>query len=261
MAPAIRLASEGYILDDEVARGFHSAVLSKSPASHRIFQRDGKFYAAGDLFKQPELAKTLERIAANPDDFYKGKMAAEIAAFEAANHGLITAADLAAYKVKERTPLVGHYRGLEVLTSPPPSSGGIVLLETLNILSGYDLAKMGPDRSVLQVHYITEAFRRAYMDRGDYLGVPDFNTMPLEQMNNPAYAAAWRKTIDQVKPSPSATLVRPAGFMPEPPRILPDAHESPQTTQYSVVDADGNAVSTTRWTTSPAKWACPTASA
>jgi len=104
---------------------------------------------------------------------------------------------------------------------------------------------MGADRSPVQVHYIAEAFRRAYMDRGDYLGDPDFNTMPLTQMNNPAYAAAWRKTIDPVKPSPSATLVRPAGFMPEPPKILPDAHESPQTTQYSVVDADGNAVSTT----------------
>jgi gamma-glutamyltranspeptidase/glutathione hydrolase len=245
MAPAIRLSSEGYILDDEVARGFHSAVLTRSPASHRIFQRDGKYYAAGELFKQPDLAKTLERIAASPDDFYKGKMAAEIAAFEAANHGLITAADMAAYQVKERTPLVGHYRGLEVLTSPPPSSGGIVLLETLNILSGYDLAKVGSDRSPGQMHYITEAFRRAYMDRGDYLGDPDFNTMPLAQMNNPAYAAAWRKTIDPVKPSPSATLVRPAGFMPEPPKIAKDGHESPQTTQYSVVDADGNAVSTT----------------
>jgi len=120
-----------------------------------------------------------------------------------------------------------------------------VLLETLNILSGYDLAKLGPDRSPAQVHYIAEAFRRAYMDRGDYLGDPDFNTMPLAQMNDPAYAAAWRKTIDPVKPSPSATLVRPAGFMPEPPKISPDAHESPQTTHYSVVDSDGNAVSTT----------------
>ena len=176
-------------------------------------------------------------------DFYKGKMAAEIAAFEAANHGLITAADMAAYQVKERTPLVGHYHGLEVLTSPPPSSGGIVLLETLNILSGYDLTKLGPggseskDRSPAQVHYITEAFRRAYMDRGDYLGDPDFNTMPLTEMNNPAYAAAWRKTIDPVKPSPSATLVRPAGCMPRPSENpARRARRSPQTTQYSVVD-------------------------
>ena len=245
MAPAIRLARAGYTLDDEIARGFHSSVLTKSPVSHRIFQRDGKFYAGGELFKQPELAKTLERIAVNPDDFYKGKMAAEIAAFEKANGGLITAADMAAYQVKERTPLVGHYRGLEVLTAPPPSSGGIVLLETLNILSGYDLPKLGPDRSAPQVHYITEAFRRAFMDRTDYLGDPDFNTTPLAQMNDPAYAAALRKTIDPVKASPSATLARPAGFLPDPPKIPQPTHESPQTTHYSVVDADGNAVSTT----------------
>jgi gamma-glutamyltranspeptidase/glutathione hydrolase len=172
-------------------------------------------------------------------------MAAEIAAFEKANNGLITAADLAAYQVKERTPLVGHYHGLDVLTSPPPSSGGIVLIESLNILSGYDLAKFGPDRSPGQVHYIAEAFRRAYMDRGDYLGDPDFMKMPLTEMANPAYAAAWRKTIDPVKPSPSATLVRPEGFMPPPPKIDPAGHESNETTHFSVVDADGNAVSST----------------
>jgi gamma-glutamyltranspeptidase/glutathione hydrolase len=246
MAPAIRLAREGYVLDPEVARSLHATNLTQFAESQRIFQRGGNFYAAGDTFQQPELARTLERIAAQPEDFYKGKMAQEIAAFEAANSGLITAADLAAYQVKERTPLVGSYRGLEVLTSPPPSSGGIVLLESLNILSGYDLPKRGADRSPAQVHYIAEAFRRAYMDRGDYLGDPDFNTMPLKQMADPAYAAAWRTTIDPVKPSPSATLVRPAGFMPEPPKIdaLP-AHESHETTQFSVVDADGNAVSST----------------
>jgi len=245
MAPAIRLARDGYVLDPDIARGLHSATLTQFPESHRIFQRDGNFYAAGDTFKQPELAKTLERIAAHPSDFYKGKMAKEIAAFEAANGGLIAAADLAAYQVKERTPLVGSYRGLEVLTSPPPSSGGIVLLESLNILSGYDLPKLGADRSPEQIHYITEAFRRAYMDRGDYLGDPDFNTMPLKQMADPTYAAAWRTTIDPVKPSPSATLVRPAGFMPEPPKPAPDGHESPQTTHFSIVDAQGNAVSST----------------
>jgi gamma-glutamyltranspeptidase/glutathione hydrolase len=173
-------------------------------------------------------------------------MAQEIAAYEKANNGMITAADLAAYEVKEREPLVGHYRGLEVLTSPPASSGGIVLLETLNILSGYDLAKLGGDRSEAQMHFITEAFRRAYMDRGDYLGDPDFMKMPLKEMANPAYAAAWRKTIDPVKPTPSADLVRPAGFMPEPPKVdKKDVRESHQTTHYSVVDAEGNAVSTT----------------
>jgi gamma-glutamyltranspeptidase/glutathione hydrolase len=245
LEPAIRLASEGYVLSESEARGLHNANLALFPTSRRIFQRDGNFYQSGDRFVQPELARTLLRIAANPDDFYKGRMAAEIAAFEAAHHGLITAQDMAAYEVKERTPLIGHYRGLEVLTSPPPSSGGIVLLEILNILSGYDLGKLGADRSPAQIHLITEAFRRAYMDRGDYLGDPDFNTMPLAQMNDPAYAAAWRKTIDPVKPSPSATLVRPAGFLPAPPKQDAALHESPQTTHFSVVDADGNAVSST----------------
>jgi gamma-glutamyltranspeptidase/glutathione hydrolase len=246
MAPAIKLARDGFVLSEEEAQTMHSPLLTRFAASRKIFQRDGDFYKAGETFKQPELAGTLERIAADPADFYKGKMAAEIAAFEAANDGLITARDLAAYEVKERTPLVGQYRGLEVLTSPPPSSGGIVLLETLNILSGYDLPKLGGDRSPAQVHVITEAFRRAYMDRGDYLGDPDFNTMPLKQMADPAYAAAWRKTIDPVKPSPSATLVRPAGFMPEPPKVDAAAgHESPQTTHFSVVDSEGNAVSST----------------
>jgi gamma-glutamyltranspeptidase/glutathione hydrolase len=245
MAPAIRLAKDGYVLDEELATIMHSKQLTQTPASSRIFQRDGDFYKSGEVFKQPELAATLERIAANPDDFYKGAMADQIAAFEAANHGLITKADLAAYEVKEREPLTGRYKGLEVVTSPPPSSGGIVLLETLNILSGYDLPKLGGDRSPAQVHIIAEAFRRAYMDRGDYLGDPDFNKMPLKQMADPKYAAAWRATIDPVKPSPSATLVRPAGFMPEPPKLTATGHESPQTTHFSVVDADGNAVSST----------------
>ena len=137
-----------------------------------------------------------------------------------------------------------------MLTSPPPSSGGIVLIEILNILSGYDLTHLNDqataDRSPAQVHYITEAFRRAYMDRADYLGDPDFNPhMPLAQMADPAYAEAWRKTIDPVKPSPSASLVRPAGFMPEPPKLAPIAPESNETTHFSVVDAQGNAVAMT----------------
>jgi gamma-glutamyltranspeptidase/glutathione hydrolase len=246
MQPAIRLAREGFVLSEPEADNLHARILTKFASSHRIFQRDGNFYKAGERLRQPELARTLERIAARPSTFYKGSMAKQIAAYEKANGGLITAQDLADYQVKERTPLIGHYRGLQVLTSPPPSSGGIVLIEVLNILSGYDLPRLGPDRSPAQVHYITEAFRRAYMDRADYLGDPDFNPhMPLAQMAGPAYAAAWRKSIDPVKPSPSATLVRPAGFMPEPPKLAPLAPESNQTTHFSVVDADGNAVAMT----------------
>jgi gamma-glutamyltranspeptidase/glutathione hydrolase len=245
MAPAIRLAKEGFVLDAELAKTMEASRLADMPDSYRIFQRNGDLYKTGETFRQPELAATLERIAAEPDDFYRGKMADQIATFEAANHGLITKADLAAYQVKEREPLVGRYKGLQVVTSPPPSSGGIVLLETLNILRGYDLPKLGGDRSPGQIHVIAEAFRRAYMDRGDYLGDPDFNTMPLKQMADPKYAEAWRATIDAAKPSPSATLMRPAGFMPEPPKLTATGHESPQTTHFSVVDADGNAVSNT----------------
>jgi len=244
MAPAIRLAREGYILSGEEARNLaDSRALAQFPESHHLFQRDGNFLKPGDRFTQPELARTLTRIAANPAVFYHGDMAAELAAAIQQGGGLITAADLAAYQVKDREPLRGHYRGYDLLTAPPPSSGGIVLLEILNILSGYDLGKMG-DRTPAQVHLIAEAFRRAFMDRADYLGDPDFTAMPIAQMASPAYAAAWRKSIDPGKPSPSATLVRPAGFLPPPP-AAPPAHESTQTTQFSVVDAEGNAVSNT----------------
>ena len=244
MAPAIKLATEGYVLSAEEAHALQSKNLTRFPTSAKIFQRDGDFYKEGDSFKQPELAATLTRIAKDPDDFYKGAMAHQIADFEKAGGGLITADDLAAYQVKERTPIRGKYHGFDLITAPPPSSGGIVLVEILNILSTYDLRGLGHDRSASQVHIITEAFRRAYMDRGDYLGDPDFNTLPLKQMANMKYAAAWRTSIDPVKPTPSKDLVRPAGFMPPPPQSAP-IKEPTQTTHYSIVDANGNAVSTT----------------
>jgi gamma-glutamyltranspeptidase/glutathione hydrolase len=245
MAPAIRFARNGFVLSAEEADDLQSTKLTPVPASRRIFQRDGNFYHAGETFKQPELADTLTRIAANPADFYRGKLAAQIAAFEAANQGLITAQDLAHYEVKERTPLTGSYRGYEVLTSPPPSSGGIALIEILNILSGYNLPSLGPDRSQAQIHIIVEAFRRAYMDRADYLGDPDFNTLPLAEMAQPFYADAWRKTIDPTIPTPSAALVRPVGYLPNPTTLLHPGHESNETTHFSIVDTDGNAVSST----------------
>ena len=246
MAPAIRLASQGYILSEEEARNLAAAKnLAMFPDSRRIFQRDGNFLKPGDRFTQPELARTLQRIAADPASFYKGPIAAELAASIQKGGGLITTADLAAYQVKDRAPLTGSYRGCQIVTAPPPSAGGIVLLEILNILSGYDLARMG-DRSPQQVHLITEAFRRAYKDRADYLGDPDFVTMPVQQLISPAYAAAWRKTILPITPSPSATLTRPAGFLPPPPASpRTTAHESTETTHFSVVDAEGNAVSST----------------
>ncbi|WP_035348179.1 gamma-glutamyltransferase [Edaphobacter aggregans] len=250
MAPAIRLATEGFVLSAPEATGLQSKNVARFPASEKIFQRDGNFYKEGETFKQPELAETLKRIAKDPDEFYKGAMAKQIADYEKANGGIITAEDLAAYEVKEREPIRGRYRGYDLITAPPPSSGGIVLVEILNILSGFNLTKLGPggseskDRSAAQVHIITEAFRRAYMDRGDYLGDPDFNQLPLKQMADPKYAAAWRASIDPNKPTPSKDLIRPAGFLPPPPSVSP-AKESTETTHFSIVDAEGNAVAST----------------
>nr|WP_246301719.1 gamma-glutamyltransferase [Granulicella arctica] len=244
MAPAIKLATDGYPLPAGEAHDLQNKNLTRFPASARIFQRDGNFYKEGDIFKQPELAATLTAISKDPTTFYKGAIAQQIASFEKAGGGLITAEDLASYEVKDRAPITGHYHGYDLITAPPPSSGGIVLVEILNILSTYDLPKLGPDRSAAQVHVITEAFRRAYMDRGDYLGDPDFNTLPLKQLADPAYAAAWRKSIDPDKPTASKDLVRPAGFLPPPPQTTP-ATEPTQTTHFSIVDAEGNAVSNT----------------
>ena len=158
--------------------------------------------------------------------------------------GLITAKDLATYKAKDRRPLVGEYQGYKILTAPPPSGGGIGLLETLNILAPYDLKALG-DRSPSEMHFILEAFRRAYMDRTDYLGDPDFTRIPVKQMTSLKYAAAFRASILPDKATPSSTLKRPAGFLPPPPELAPPHHESNQTTHYSIVDADGNAVAVT----------------
>jgi gamma-glutamyltranspeptidase/glutathione hydrolase len=244
MAPAIKLATEGFVLTAPEAASLQSRNVTRFPVSAHIYQRDGNFYKEGETFKQLELAATLTRISKNPDEFYKGAMAKQIADFEKAGGGLITAEDLANYQVKDRKVIRGRYRGYDIITAPPPSSGGIVLVEILNILSGYDIKKLGPDRSATQVHIITEAFRRAYMDRGDYLGDPDFNNLPLKQMANSKYAAAWRASIDPNKPTPSKDLVRPTGFMPSPPSAT-QTKESTETTHFSIVDKDGNAVSST----------------
>ena len=249
MAPAIRLATDGFVLTEGEASHLQARNMAKFPESVRVFQRGGDFYKGGETFKQPDLARTLNRIVADPEDFYHGKIAAELAKTVSSHGGLLTEADLAAYKVDDRAVLKGTYTAhgqkYDVITSPPPSSGGIVLLETLNILSGFDLTKAGGDRSPGQIHLITEAFRRAYMDRSDYLGDPDFNKMPLAEMASIKYAAAWRASIDPAKPTPSADLKRPAGFLPPPPTVAAGGHESNETTHYSVVDSSGSAVSVT----------------
>ncbi len=246
IAPAIRLAREGFPLAYEDADDLRDKYLTQFRESKRIFQRDGKFYQPGEVFKQPELARTLERIARNPEEFYHGAMAREIAAAIRKGGGLITAEDLAHYEVKEREAIRGTYRGYDLISAPPPSSGGIVLVEALNILEGFDLAKLG-NRSAETIHLTAEAFRRAFYDRADFMGDPDFSKIPVPQLIDKKYAAAWRDSIDTKHASVSTELKRPA--FDELERVAhhrPDAVREPEnTTHYSVVDSEGNAVAVT----------------
>jgi len=250
LAPAIKLARDGYPLAWEDARAMEDdQYLGRFPESRRIFQRDGNYYKQGEIFRQPDLARTLARIAADPGDFYQGAMARELAASLQKGGGLVTADDLARYEVKEREPLRGTYRGYEIISAPPPSSGGTTLIEILNILEGYDLKSAG-DRSSQSVHLTAEAFRRAFYDRAEFLGDPDSSKIPVAQLIDKKYAAAWRESIDPAHASVSKDLKRPAIFsqLEQYAAAHPQAtaiHESPHTTHYSVVDAEGNAVSVT----------------
>lgn len=249
MAPAIKLARDGYPLDWQDARDLRDKDLAKFSESRRIFQRNGDYYNQGEVFRQPELARTLERIAKDPDEYYHGAMARELAAAMQKGGGLITADDLARYEVKEREPIRGTYRGYEIISAPPPSSGGIALLEILNILEVYDLAKAG-DRSAASVHLTVEAFRRAFYDRAEFLGDPDFSKIPVAQLIDKKYGAAWRESIDPAHASVSKDLKRPAIFS----ELEQYASQDPQafvvrepehTTHYSLVDSDGDAVAVT----------------
>jgi gamma-glutamyltranspeptidase / glutathione hydrolase len=244
IAPAIILARDGFALTPEEAHELTDHDLARFPESRLLFQRNGAYYRSGETFQQPELARTLERISADPDDFYHGKMAQELVDDLKKGGALITLEDLAQYNVVEREPVIGTFHNYTVISAPPPSSGGVVLLSALNILESYDLASLG-DRSAGAMHLITEAYRRAYMDRSDYLGDPDYNRIPVAELTAKGYADAWRKSILTDKATPSADLKRPAGFLPPAPTTAGKRHESPDTTHYSVVDADGNAVSVT----------------
>jgi gamma-glutamyltranspeptidase / glutathione hydrolase len=246
IAPAIKLARDGFPLAYEDTQDLKKdEYLAQFPESKRIFLRDGNYYQPGELLKQPELARTLERIAKNPDDFYHGAMARELAAAIHKGGGLVTAADLAAYEVKEREPIRGSYRGYDIISAPPPSSGGVALVEILNILEGFDLAKFG-NRSADAIHLEAEAFRRAFYDRADFMGDPDFSKVPVAQLIDKKYAAAWRDSIDLNHASVSKELKRPSIFN-ELERVAQSRttaiREPENTSHYSVVDAGGNAVS------------------
>jgi gamma-glutamyltranspeptidase/glutathione hydrolase len=237
VAPAIRLASEGIPVTWRLHDDFREqkARFDRYPSSAKVFsKRDGSLYEPGDRWVQKDLANTLRRIQKNgKDGFYSGKTAQLIADFMAANGGIITLEDLAAYEAVEREPVRGTYRGYEIVSMPPPSSGGVVLVEMLNILEGYDLAAMGHN-SATYLHVLTETMRRAYADRANYLGDPDFNEdMPLDRLTSKEHAESLRASISMTHKSESD----PAKFA--------QIYESDQTTHFSIVDRYGNMVSLT----------------
>ena len=253
MQYAIVLAKVGFTLTYEDATDLKDEHLAQFSVSRHIFQRDGNYYKSGDTFRQPELARTLDRISLDPESFYKGALAKELVEAVRKGGGLITQQDLAGYEVKEREPVRGTYRGYEIISAPPPSSGGIALIEALNILENYPLGKLG-NRSAEAIHLTAEAFRRAMYDRSDFMADPDFASIPVAPLLDKAYAAAWRDTISPTRASVSKQLQRPAGKFTELDRMaaaLPpiaarrEIRESENTTHYSVVDEEGIAVSVT----------------
>lgn len=237
LAPAIQLASQGFEISYSLADSLKSAAnLSASPESKRIFQNGGAYYEAGERLKQPELAQTLERIAkSGGDDFYTGEIGRKLSEAMAKNGGLITSADLESYQAIERQPLTGKYRGdFQLITAPPPSSGGIGILQMLGMLKGTGYAQGGPG-SAASIHYLAEVMRRFFADRSEYMGDPDFVRVPAAGLLDPAYLARRASTIDREGATPSE-MIKPGH---------PSGAEALETTHYNVVDADGNAVAVT----------------
>ena len=233
--PAIRLARDGFTLSQGDAGIFQVATpaLRDDPAGSAIFLRNGTPMQPGDRLVQPDLARTLQQIAdQGPEEaFYQGSVGRQIVQASASGGGRLTGADFAGYKVRELPPVECDYRGFHVISAPPPSSGGVVLCEILQILQGYDLAGMG-FHSAAEIHVLAEAMRHAFIDRNNRLGDPDFFHNPVAELISPAHAAAVRASIDPVAATPTRNLPIPGA-------------EGTQTTQYSVVDAAGNAVSVT----------------
>lgn len=245
LAPAVKLAREGFVVSPMLAESLNSKNdnrLRTDPASQHIFLHDGNPYEAGQTIKQSDLANTLQRIAQNgPKEFYEGETAHKFAEAEAAHGGLITLADLKSYKVIERKPLEGNYKGYRVITAPPPSAGGVGLLQMMDMLARTDYQSAGAD-SAKAVHYEAEVMRRFYADRSEYIGDPGFYNVPLKPLLSPAYIARRVSTIDPRHATPSEAVG------PGLPKALEAGvrwHESNQTTHYNIVDQQGNAVAVT----------------
>jgi len=235
LAPALRYAREGFVVDEHYRRlaRFRLEALRRSPAAARIFLQEGEVPVLGHRIRQPELAATLEALAERgAAGFYRGAVAERLVRGVRAAGGIWTLQDLADYRVIEREPLRGAYRGLRIVTAAPPSSGGMALLTMLNILSGYDLERLD---IVMRRHLIVEAMRRAYRDRAEYLGDPDFVAVPVERLIHPWYAAGLRASIRPDRATPSAALPVAVEVPP------PGAH----TTHFSILDREGNRVAAT----------------
>jgi len=230
--PAVELAAKGFPLSYLQAQGLrgNDRTMGRFPESKRVFLRDGKFWEADEIFTQPDLAKTLDRIARlGAKDFYEGQTAEMLAKDMKDHGGLITLEDLKRYKAIERTPLTGSYRGYTIVTSPPPSSGGVGILQMLGVLEGTGYEKGGAG-SASVVHWMTEAMRRYFADRAEHLGDPDFVKVPMTSLLAPSYIQKLRASIDAEKATPSSEIH--AGTF--------TGHESNETTHYSVADSDGN---------------------
>ena len=240
--PAAELAGRGFVMSASLARGLNGAVagnMKRFPASIAAYGKPGGgMWAAGDKIVLTDLAKSLMAIATDgPDVFYTGWIADRIAEDMAANRGLISKSDLAAYKARERAPVKGTFLGYEIISMPPPSSGGIALIQMLNILEEQQIHKK-PRGSVEAIHLTAEAMRRAYLDRARYLGDPDFVEVPVSRLTSKAHAKFVGKDIDRTKASKSVDLGKDILTAVRPP-------ESDETTHFSVVDKDGMAVSNT----------------
>jgi len=237
ITPAIRLAKEGVELSYFESESLKSniKILDRFPEARRIFLRDGSYYAAGERFVQPDLARSMEAIAKDgARAFYEGAIAKRIADEMSAHGGSLTLEDLRTYRVSYRRPIQGTYRGYRIYSMPPPSSGGIVLLEVLNILEAYPLGQYGAGSS-RTIHILTEAMKRAFADRAEFLGDLDFSPVPAAGLTSKRYAQERRLTIDPFIASP-ASAQGPGNPMP---------YEGEQTTHFSVIDSEGNAVSNT----------------
>jgi gamma-glutamyltranspeptidase/glutathione hydrolase len=235
--PALKLAADGFVLNNTTAGSIRGAskALSKFPDSDRIFLRGGKYYKEGELLVQSDLAATLKRLKdLGPREFYEGETARLIAEDMRANGGLITASDLKEYQPAIRKPITGTYRGYEIVTMPPPSSGGAVLIEMLNMLEHYNLAEMGQNSSD-ELHLLTEVMRRAFADRAEFMGDADFVKVPIAGITSKKYAEELLKTIDPTRATPSTAVKAGA----------PAGYESTETTHYTVIDEEGNVVSNT----------------